>query len=406
MARRGGQRLSDNFVKGLRPRERLYRVGDDRGIGLVIEVTPSGSKLWRLRYRLHGRERMLALGRFGYSGDAINTASALQAAHDARAQIAAGVDPVVHRRVTAVAARASADATFGALAREWLDAQRPRWSARHYAAQERLLATDLRALAAIPVVDVTPPLLLTLLREVAGRAPEMAAKARRAAAMTFDFAIATGRATSNPAAPLRRALPSTPSVPRAALPYSELSTVLAAVAAVPAESSTRRCMAWLVLSAARSGEARGALWTEVYEDRGLWTIPASRMKAARDHLVPLTEPMLRIIALQRGAHDSLLFPGFGRRNGGGLSENALLALLVRGGLYGRQTAHGFRSMFSSWAHDSGRFDSRVVEMALAHVDPVKVRGVYDRADRLDARRALLDAWGAFCVAAGIDALID
>ena len=174
-----------------------------------------------------------------------------------------------------------------------------------------------------------------------------------------------------------------------------------ALQAVPAELNTKLAFYWLLLTAARTGEMRFARWGEVRGEK--WRIPAERMKMKLEHVVPLSDQSLAILTkaqpLRTGPEaEALLFPGFTRH--GALSENALLALLARAGYFGRQTGHGFRASFSTWAHEVAEADPDVIEACLAHVKE-GVRGVYNRATYLNKRAELLQAWADQCTAWGM-----
>ena len=292
--------------------------------------------------------------------------------------------------------------TFEAVAEEWLTKQS--YTAAHLAAQRKRLDDDLLpVIGAIPIADVTPAQVLEVLRRFEQRgALEMGAKCRRMASQIFRYAAQTARATTDPAALLIGAIKRPDTKHRATVPLKEMPALLQAISAVPAELNTRLGFYWLLLTAARTAEMRFATWGEI-EDRKLWRVPAARMKMRLEHLVPLSTQALRVLTLARAirtgpADTALLFPGFTRY--GALSENALLALLARAGYFGRQTAHGLRATFSTWAHEVREADPDVVEACLAHVRG-DVRAVYNRATYISKRRALMQAWADQCMAWGM-----
>ena len=181
-----------------------------------------------------------------------------------------------------------------------------------------------------------------------------------------------------------------------------MPALLKTIAAVPAELNTRLAFYWLLLTASRTGEMRFATWDEI-EDGKLWRVPAERMKMQRPHVVPLSRQAQAVLKRAQDIRtgpggEALLFPGFTRH--GALSENALLALLARAGYFGRQTGHGFRASFSTWAHEVHEADPDVIEACLAHVKE-GVRGIYNRASYLSKRSVLLQAWADQCTAWGM-----
>jgi integrase len=383
---RGVDRLSDAACRAAKPGAGIRKLGD--GKGMYLAVMPTGSRLWRLKYRHGGSERVYSIGAYPEVG----LAAARAERDKAREWLRAGKDPIVERKVEKANAGAEQADTFRLVAEEWLGKQQ--YSAGHRQQQRTLLDRFLLpVLGGLPVAGIKPPLVLDALRIVEDRgALELAAKCRRMSSQIFRYAVQTGRAESDPAALLAGAIKAPDVRHRATIPPKEMPALFKAVAAVPAELNTKLALYWLILTATRTHETRFATWGEVHG--GQWRIPAERMKMRLEHVVPLSKQAQTIHKRAReiragdGA-DALLFPGFTRA--GHLSENALLALLARAGYYGRQTSHGFRSAFSTWAHEVREADPDVIEACLAHVKE-GVRGVYNRATYLSKRAALLQAW--------------
>jgi integrase len=393
---RGSNRLTDAECKGARPDTKVRKLSD--GKGLYLAVMPIGSKLWRLKYRHRGKEGVYSIGAY----PEVTLAEAREKRDEARQWLRDGKDPVAERRAGKAAIGAVQANTFAAVAEEWLAKQT--YSPAHLAAQRKRLDDDLLpAIGALPVAEVTPAQVLEVLRGFERRgALEMGAKCRRMASQIFRYAAQTARATSDPAALLVGAIKTPDTKHRATVPLKEMPALLKTIAAVPAELNTRLAFYWLLLTAARTGEMRYATWGEI-EDGKLWRVPAERMKMQRPHVVPLSRQAQAVLKRAREirtgpADDALLFPGFTRH--GALSENALLALLARAGYFGRQTGHGFRASFSTWAHEVHEADPDVIEACLAHVKE-GVRGVYNRASYLSKRAALLQAWADQCTAWGL-----
>lgn len=379
-------RLSDLDCKGAEPDASIRKLTDGRG--LYLAVMPNGSKLWRVKYRHGGKERVYSIGAY----PEIGIAAARVERDRARAILREGKDPTIDRRVARKAAEATQGITFRIVAEEWLTKQR--YSDGHKAqTRVRLDQELLPHLGALPVREITPSIVLETLRRIERRgALETASKCRILAGQVFRYAIQTARADADPVAPLKGALRTPDTKNRATVPLEEMPELLKSIAAVPAELTTRLAFLFTLLTVSRTVEARMATWAEIHGAR--WRVPAARMKSRREHVVPLSTQSLAVIErareLRTGPEPSaLLFPGFTR--GGSLSENALLALLARAGYFGRQTTHGFRASFSTWANEDLEANQDHIEACLAHVVE-GVRGDYNRASYIKQRAPILQSW--------------
>jgi integrase len=364
---------------------------------MYLLVQPHGARLWRLKYRHSGHERVYSIGVY----DEVGLAAARAERDRARQWVREGKDPTIERRVAKVMEGQQQALTFSVLAEEWFGQKSRAWSAAHRVAQRTRLDNDLLPhLGAVPIKDVSPALVLETLRRIQRRgAHETAAKCRIIVSQVFRYAAQTSRAESDPAALLGGALTRPPSMHRATIPLEEMPGLFAALLEVPSELVTKLALYWLILTAARTHEMRFATWREI-EGGKLWRVPAERMKMRKSHVVPLSREAMKVLHAAEPLRNegALLFPGFTKA--GTLSENALLSLLARAGYYGRQTSHGFRASFSTWAHEAAEADPDVVEACLAHVSG-DVRAVYNRATYLSKRKALLQAWADQCVAWGM-----
>lgn len=396
-SRTGINRLTDRACKAAGAGAGVRKLAD--GGGLFLVVRPTGAKLWWLAYRYGGKPKTYSIGEYPDVG----LAEARERAAEAREWLRRGLDPTTERRAERVRVRDASGATFAVVAREFLGTQRAKWSAEHYAARLRMFERDLEpALGALPIADLNAEAMLKALRRIEARgAHEVAHKARVLASQICRYAIQTSRLTHNPAANLSDALQRPPQKKRATVEQAQMPALLRALHRVPAEGVTKLAFYWQALTATRPGETRFATWGEI--DGDLWRIPAERMKMRDPHVVPLSREARRVLALAgplRQSRDpgALIFPGFTRH--GALSENAFTALLARAGFYGRQTAHGLRASFSTWAHEVAEADPDVVEACLAHRRG-DVRAVYNRASYLSRRRELLQAWADQLVAWGL-----
>lgn len=371
----------------------------------------SGARVWRIDYRHGGkehgrRENTYTVGRYGAGEGEFSIAGARKERDKVRAWLDAGKDPNIEKRAEKARAITRQGEQFEKLGREFLELKSAAWSRDHAEARRRLFERDLEpALGVLPLTDLesSPAAALAALKRIEQRgAHEVAAKARILGSMICRYGIVTGRMKHDPFEHLGDALKRPPVINRATIPLAEMPTLFEALAKVPAEANTRLALYWLMLTATRTSEMRFAVWTEIDAKPELWRIPAARMKMREPHVVPLSKQALRVLELARplrqsDERDALIFPGFTKA--GHLSENALLALLARAGFYGRQTSHGFRATFSTWAHETHEADPDVVEACLAHVKE-GVRGIYNRASYLSRRRELLQAWADQCSAWG------
>ena len=376
-------RLTVKQINALRKPGR-YADGDT----LFIVVAPGGSKSWVQRLTIHGRRHDIGLG--GYP--LVTLADAREKALDNRRLARKGGDPLSERRKAEVPTfREAALATF--------EATRPRWRsekvARNWIQQMELHALPKLGTLAVNAVDRED--VLRVLTPIWTDRPETARRVRRGIRQTLDWAIAHGHIENNVAADsIRGALPTMPSVKHhfRALPHAEVAEALETIEASRASDAVRACFRFLVLTASRSGEARGATWTELDTEKRLWTIPAVRMKAANEHRVPLSAPALAVLEQVRSLSggDGLVFPspmGPGRP----LSDMTLTKLLRDNGLSERATVHGFRSSFRDWCADTGK-PREIAEAALAHAVG-GVEGAYFRSDVLERRRAVMEGWGGY-----------
>jgi integrase len=375
------------------------------GGGLYLRVDPrSGTKSWAFRFQLHGKRREMGLG----AVDAVTLAEARRKAEDCRRQLEQNVDPIVASRTAAAAARGVP--TFREAAARFLDSHRDGWrNPKHRAQWESTLATyAFPKIGDLSVADLVVGDVLAVLEPIWKTKAETASRLRGRIEAIIDWAIARNyRGAENPArwrGLLQNLLPNRAKIARVehhpALPWRDLPTFMHAL---QTQSGTAaRALEFAILTAARSGEVRGATWGEIDLKRALWTVPGARMKAGRDHRVPLSEPALAVLAKMRTAYrfehdadppaDAFVFPG--GRSGKPLSENAMLKLLARM-KRADITGHGFRSTFRDWAAEATTYPREIAEAALAHVNKDRVEAAYLRGDHLEKRAALMRDWAAF-----------
>lgn len=361
------------------------------GGGLYLQVTATGAKTWVFRYRFAGRRPEMGLGPL----HTVSLADAREAAQEARRQLLAGVDPLASRK--AAAARAGGVPTFWDAAQAFIEEQRPGWrNAKHAGQWTSTLETYARPVIGAKRVDaIDTDDILAILRPIWTTKTETATRVRQRVEAVLDAATAKRqREGENPArwkGHLAMLLPKRSTVAPVehfpALPFSELPSFMRALNDRRGEAA--RALEFTILTASRTGMATGALPAEFAGS--LWTVPRERMKAKREHVVPLSGPALAIVAPRLGRR--LVFPN--DVSGEPLSENAMLALLKRMG-YGHVTVHGFRSTFKDWARETTDYPDDMSEVVLAHVISDKTRAAYARGTLIEKRRALMQDWADYC----------
>jgi len=380
--------LTDTAARTAKPREKLYRMAD--AAGLCLEVTPSGSKLWRFRYRFGGKAKMMGLGAY----PTITLAKARERREDARRLLANDIDPTAHKQAEKTAQSALAH-TFEELAREWYAYNSPRWATSTAAKALQYMEADiLPVIGQRPVQEVTRPELVALVRKVEKRgALNVAGKIRQWLSQIFRYGLAKGSVESNPATDLdvvAAIAPRTKNHPH--VPLSEIPILLSKLDAAKCDVMTRIAVRLLLLTGVRPGELRHAPWSEIDLESATWTIPAARMKARRPHVVPLPhQAVASLLELKEitGSYP-IAFPGRNNRERP-QSENTVNKALHQIGYEGRQTGHGFRHLLSTELNSRG-YNRDWIERQLAHGDQDEIRDTYNHAHYLEQRRQMMQAW--------------
>jgi integrase len=374
--------------------------GSDRKLadtkGLYLLVTATGSKLWRLKYRIDGKEKKLALGSYPEVG--LKEARARRDA--ARQSAQAGKDPSVIKREARIANRMAAATTFAGIADEYIAKLEAEGKAAVTIAKTRWLLTKLSpALGTRPIAEISPHELLAVLKKVerAGHR-ETARRLRSFSSRVFRYAVATARASVDPAQPLQGALVSPVAKHHAAItdPIA-FGKLLRAIDAYSGQPVTKLALRFTPHAYQRPGEVRKAEWSEIDFDKALWTIPAERMKQRQPHRVPLSEQALAILREAAGLSGGgrYVFPKLGSPLKP-MCENAINGALRRMG-YGadQMTAHGFRSTASSLLNESGKWSADAIERALSHADGNQVRAAYHRGAHWAERVEMAQWWSDY-----------
>jgi integrase len=365
------------------------------GQGLWLIVSPSGFKKYIFRFTIAGRVTEMGIG-----GRGTTLAQARDNARAARNLVASGVNPIESRR-EALRAKAS-KLTFGQCADALIAAKSPEWRNEKHRRQWRTtLETYAGPLWAMPVDEVSTEAVLAVLTPLWQRTPETAARLRGRIEAVLDAARAKGHIARNEANPARwrghldKLLPKRQKLTRghhAAMAFDDVPEFLRALR--ERASIAALALEFLILTAARSGEVFGARWAEIDLEAKVWTIPAARMKAGREHRVPLSGQALAILEeISAARTGEFVFPG--QQHGKPLSPMAMGHVLRRMKVEG-MTIHGLRSSFRDWCGEATSFSREIAEAALAHVSGDATERAYRRGDALEKRRTLMEAWAAYC----------
>ena len=378
-------KLNARQVETAKPKDKPYKMAD--GGGLYLLVKTNGSRYWRLKYRIDGKEKLLALGVY----PDVSLADARAKRDEARKGIARGIDPLEVKKEQKVEREAQVKNTFQEIALEWHNMKVKKWSAGY--ASDILEAFNKDVFPFIgqrPVADIKPLELLNVLKKMEDRgATEKAKKVRQRCGEVFRYAIVTGRAEYNPAPDLTSAMQGHESTHYPFLTTEELPAFFKALTGYSGSELMVLAARLLIITGLRTGELRGALWSEIDTKKALWEISAERMKMRRPHIIPLSTQALAIIEQIRAMTGQfpLLFPG---RNDPSktMSEASINQVFKRIGYTGRVTGHGFRHTMSTVLHEQG-YNTAWIETQLAHVDKNAIRGTYNHAQYLDGRREML-----------------
>lgn len=365
------------------------------GGGLYLSISDEGRRRWVFLFAWHGKPREAGLGSAGRGGVSLKDARE-KAAHG-RQLVKNGVDPIAFWSKPP----ATAVPTFGKVADEFVASHRTGWRNDKHAAQWVMtLTTYCEVIRKLPVDNVDTEGVLSVLKPLWSRAPETASRLRGRIEAVLDAAKARGHIGRNEANPARwrghldKLLPKRSKFVRghhAAMPYVNVPAFVLEIRR--REATAARALEFCILTATRSSETMHARWQEMDLNGRTWTIPGARMKAGREHRVPLSDRAVEIVKELRSLKDSdFVFPG--QRPGRPLSNMALDMLLRRA--QSEYTTHGFRSSFRDWAGNETSFPRELAEHALAHVIGDRAEQAYRRSDALARRRELMDAWAKYC----------
>lgn len=385
--------LTDTAIKKAKPGDKPVKLSDGKGMYLL--VNPAGSKLWRWKYRVLGKEKVMSLGAY----PDVSLAQAREGVDKARKILAAGDDPMAIRKADKVATRTAAENSFETVARMWWAHWKPARSEQHAGqVMRRFEANVFPHIGVRPVSEIQAPELVTMLKAIEARGVnDLAKRALQTSSQVFRYAIAHGQATRNPATDIKPSdvLASRQKQNLARIDGKELPGLLRHIDAYQGAAITRLAMKLMAMTFVRTTELIGARWAEFDLEAARWDIPAERMKMKTPHIVPLSAQavnLLKTLNLITG-HSALLFPGE-RDHEKSMSNNTILKALERMGYKGRMTGHGFRGVASTLLHEMG-FDHAHIELQLAHQERNEVSAAYNHATYLKQRASMMQDWADY-----------
>ncbi|HHR6141141.1 TPA: tyrosine-type recombinase/integrase [Providencia alcalifaciens] len=378
-------KLTVKQIDSSKPKEKDYKLSD--GGGLYLLVKTNGGKYWRLKYRIDGKEKLLAIGIY----PTVTLADARRKRDDAKRLLADGIDPNQQRKEQKQASKIDSVNTFKNIALEWYEGRKDRWSVGYRDDMMDAFEKDVFPyIGNRPIAEIKPMELLEVLSIMEKRgATEKLKKVRQRCGEVWKYAIITGRAEYNPAPDLASAFVPHKREHYAHLSVSELPEFLSSIDKYMGSQIVRVALRVLILTGVRPGELRKAEWSEINFDTGVWEIPAEKMKMRRPHIVPLSEQVIDLLKQIHPISGSYqyVFPSRTdyRKH---ISDMALNTMIRRMGYSGRATGHGFRHTMSTILHEQG-YNTAWIETQLAHVDKNSIRGTYNHAQYIDGRREML-----------------
>lgn len=381
--------LTDTRIRSLRPSERSYRKTDSGG--LILEVKPTGARLWRYRYRIAGKENMFAIGAY----PEISLKEARERRDEARKLVKQGIHPAHHRKAEKLRKAHEHANTFEAVAREWLDSMKSYWTPRTYRQRLNLLKNDVFPhIGALPMRQVTTAHGHAVIKRIEKRAPQMAVLAKQCFSAISRLAIVTQRASTDIGYALRGSVRTAPVKHKRPLRPHEIPRFFKRLENYSGYFPTKAAIRMLWFTLARPTEVAGARWDEFDLDNAIWTIPAERMKMRQPHAIPLPRQAVELLEVLREITGSFEYLIPNRNNP---KKHAGHSVFVKAfdsmGYSGKCSPHGIRVTGRTILGEQGH-PRDVLERQLAHRDAKHVRA-YDQGDRLEARRVIMQGWADY-----------
>ncbi|HDY9258281.1 tyrosine-type recombinase/integrase [Pluralibacter gergoviae] len=378
-------KLTATEIKAAKPKDKAYKLSD--GGGMYLEIFPNGTKSWRLKYRIGGKEKRVVFGVY----PTVTLAEARARRDEAKRVLAAGGDPGQEKQAEKQAKVMAVSNSFERLALEWHEHKAPNWSEGYASDILEYLKKDIFPyIGARAITDVKPAEMLAVLRKMEQRGVlDKLKKTRQACRQIFTYAVITGRAENNPVVDLASALKAPKQKHFPHLSVEQIPDFLRALNDYSGSLVTRNATRLLMLTGLRTIELRVSEWADIDYEKAIWNIPAERMKMRRPHIVPITRQVKELLeeVHQLTGRGKYVFPG---RNDAGkpMSEASINQVIKRIGYDGKATGHGFRHTMSTILHEQG-YNTAWIETQLAHVDKNSIRGTYNHAQYLDGRREML-----------------
>ncbi len=383
--------LTDIVIKNAKPKDKQYKISDTDGMFLLI--LPNGGKYFRLKYRVAGKEKLLAIGVY----PDISLKEAREKRDEARKMIRDGIDPSQAKKEVKQQILQKTEHTFENVTREWHTKNTPSWDAKYSITILRRLEADIfPPLGSRPIKEITAPELLKALQKIEDRnAVETAHRMLQACGQIFRYAIVTGRADKDISIDIKGALSSRKRKHHAYLKESELPEFFSKLELYDGDLQTKLALKFLILTFVRTTEVRGARWEEINFEKQEWRIPPERMKMNDLHIVPLSKQAIAILGDMKAISGDRehIFPNRNKPNTF-ISENTMLYAIYRLGYHSRTTTHGFRAAASTILNERG-FSADIIERQLSHVERNKIRGAYNHAQYMPERIKMMQWWADF-----------
>ena len=384
-------KLTDIAVKSAKPKDKQYKLPDGQGMYLLVH--PNGSKYWRLRYKIAGKEKTLALGKYPI----ISLLEAREKRFNAKKQLAEGLYPSQEKKLAKLQQNINNENTFESIARQWHTKQIQKWTERHaYYVIRRLEADIFKEIGSRPINQITAPELLHTIQKIEKRgAIDIAHRALQTCGQIFRYGIATGKTQSDISKDLKGSLTTRKKTNYSKLEESQLPEFLNKLEKYDGDLRTKLALKFLILTFVRTKELRGARWEEFNFNSKEWHIPLERMKMREKHIVPLSKQTLITLEQIRKLHnnENFVFPSHTSPNKP-ISENTLLYAMYRMGYHSRATPHGFRATASTILNENG-FNKDYIERQLAHGDRDQIRATYNYAQYLPQRTKMMQWWADY-----------
>ncbi|WP_240699465.1 tyrosine-type recombinase/integrase [Spirosoma sordidisoli] len=376
-----------------KPKTKPYKLAD--GEGLYLEVTPKGTKFWRLKYRLRGKEKRISLGAY----PSVSVADARKAKDEIKRDIKTGIDPILKRLQATQTQALIQQLDFKSMAMEWYQKQTPLWKPKHAdIIKHRFEKYVFPFLGNFPLAEIQPMMMLNCVQKIEKTAPDLSRRMKALCSHVFKYAMATGRAERDPTYGLEAAMKKFRRGHYASISVDELPEFLQCLMNYENRVNRQTFLALklLLLTFVRTCELVEAKWEEVDFERAMWVIPAERMKMNLPHLVPLSQQTLAIFRELKGmnGHRAFIFPGYysWRKP---MSKNTMLVAIKRMGYNRKMTGHGFRTLALGILKEKLGYTHDIADRQLAHVPKSSVDRAYDRAQFLPQRIEMMQRYADF-----------